>query len=113
MPASCCDQTLPRMNSTRPGLVRALLPRALVITVTFSHSSVAAERPDSVSPPETTVLSPFQVATSRDTGYLSTAAGSAGRVSQELKDIPQSITVLNQELIRDLAPDRLDDILAF
>lgn len=59
------------------------------------------------------VLSVFVVTTEGDRGYLSTTAASASRINTPVKDIPQAIFVVNQELIRDQAPLTLNDILRF
>ncbi len=49
-------------------------------------------------------LSPFEVSSSRDQGYLSTDTVSGNRVNGPIKDIPQPITVYNSEFLNDLIP---------
>lgn len=81
--------------------------------------SVCAQTAPSSPPPATgtaeapIVLSVFEVTTQGDRGYLSTNAATASRIVAPIKDIPQTIFVVNQELIRDMAPLTLNDILRF
>lgn len=48
-------------------------------------------------------LSPFQVSTSRDMGYLATNASTATRIAMPVQDLPFSISILNQDFLTDLA----------
>ncbi|MSU24281.1 MAG: TonB-dependent receptor [Opitutus sp.] len=49
-------------------------------------------------------LSPFEVNSRRDQGYLSTDTVSGNRVNGPIKNIPQPITVYNSEFLNDLVP---------
>jgi iron complex outermembrane recepter protein len=58
-------------------------------------------------------LSPFEVTTAGDTGYISTTAATATRIAEALQNIPQSVKVINQEFIQDVSAQTLDHILAY
>ncbi|OGB26585.1 MAG: hypothetical protein A3I66_17205 [Burkholderiales bacterium RIFCSPLOWO2_02_FULL_57_36] len=45
-----------------------------------------------------------------DEGYVARGATAGSRVELPLKDIPQSVSVINQDLLRDLAPSRISQI---
>ena len=57
--------------------------------------------PSSQNQENVLVLSPFEVNTSEDRGYRSVYSAGGSLVSAELSSLPSSITVLNQELIKD------------
>jgi iron complex outermembrane recepter protein len=55
-------------------------------------------------------LAPIAVTGERDDGYVPDTASGGAKGELPLRDIPQSVTVLNQTLIRDLAPRQLDEL---
>lgn len=93
--------------------------RALPVAVTLGFfSSLPAQSTSSPgsssdTDKDTVVLSPFEVNSSGDIGYVSTSSAAASRVGSQLKDITQTIMVLNEELIDDIAPLELNDILRY
>jgi outer membrane receptor for ferric coprogen and ferric-rhodotorulic acid len=95
-----------------PALMLRPAGGACLLIATLGAAHAAVPPPPVPAPPAAVTMSPFEVSTQKDVGYISAAAGSAGRVAQDLRDVPQSISVINQELIRDLAPSNLDEILA-
>lgn len=58
-----------------------------------------------------TVLSPFVVSADADDGYASTESASASRFKQKLKDIPQSISILSDQYLKDIGAVDLADVL--
>lgn len=62
---------------------------------------------------EAITLSPFEVNTARDVGYISRQATASGRVAQSLEHIPQSITIVNAAMIEDIAATSAVDALRF
>lgn len=75
-----------------------------------------APAPSSVRPspaPETSAatveLSPFEVRSERDTGYLATNSISGTKLATPLKDIPIAIQVVTEDLIRDLQAVTIED----
>ena len=62
---------------------------------------------------ETVQLSTFEVTASKDVGYISTNSADASRMNTPIKDLPQNITVFNQQLIQDLLATSTDQLLAY
>lgn len=58
-------------------------------------------------------LSPFEVSTSQDVGYLSTNSTSGTSLNTAIKDLPMSIQVINQDFITDIAATNLDEALVY
>ncbi|MEX0330322.1 MAG: TonB-dependent receptor [Puniceicoccaceae bacterium] len=58
-------------------------------------------------------LSPFEVSTDRDVGYLSTNSTSGTSLNIAIKDLPMAIQVVNQELIGDLQASTLNEALDY
>lgn len=72
-------------------VLAALLPAGFAQTT----APVPAEK-------ETYQLPTFTVDTSRDVGYQTTNTASISKLNRPLKDIPQSISILNEEFMRDV-----------
>ena len=62
---------------------------------------------------DTYTLDPFVVSSESDQGYLASETVSASRVKMPVSEIPRSILVVTEELIQDLAPNNLNDIVRF
>ena len=58
------------------------------------------------------LLSPFTVATERDTGYAATEILAGTRLRTNLRDIASSMSVLTPELLRDLGATSIDEAIA-
>ncbi len=80
-----------------PFHVTAALAGALLLPAL--HGQTAAAAP---ADKEAIQLPTFTVDSSRDVGYQATNTASISRVNRPLKDIPQSISILNEELLRDV-----------
>lgn len=85
----------------------------LWLAIASSHVSGESD-PTPRSPPAPSVpaakvvkLSAFEVTTSRDRGYSSSHAIGATRTDTRLSDLPQAVTVINQQYIREWLPDNL------
>lgn len=59
------------------------------------------------------VLSIFQVSSDKDEGYRSTQTISGSRTLSDLRDTPNSISVLNRELLDDLIATKIADAMYF
>lgn len=91
---------------------RLTLPLAwLILAVPFLRSAQPA--PDETKSEEPVVLSIFQVTDDKDEGYRSTQTTSGSRTISNLRDTPNSISVLNRELLDDLMATKLGDALFF
>lgn len=80
-----------------PARLAALL--GLPLAVSLTAQTVA---PKPATDEQVFRLPEFVVDTSRDVGYQTTNTASVSHVNRPLKDIPQSIGILNQELMRDV-----------
>ena len=90
-------------------LSRYLLPApaylvfAVVAALAQSAPSPTRETDEKSKPDEMVTLSPFQVSGVNDHGYGVSNTVGATRVNIALTDVPQSITVINREFIKDTA----------
>jgi len=91
----------------------SLLRRALVRSFLFAAPAVnlLAQSAPVPAAGETVQLSPFVVSSDADDGYSSTETASASRFRQKLKDIPQSITIMSAQFLKDVGAVDLQDIM--
>jgi outer membrane receptor for ferric coprogen and ferric-rhodotorulic acid len=88
------------MNLLRRPLVALLLAAAPCFAQTLPATPAPSETTKANPPTEATVtLSPFEVNTSRDTGFASASSLAGGRLALDLRDTPASYSVINRELI--------------
>lgn len=92
-----------------PRLTAAILLALRASTVLHAQ----AVPPPSSNQSEPVTLSAFEISAEGDRGYLSTSSAAASRIGAQLKDITQTISVINQELLDDLAPNDLNDMLRY
>ncbi len=71
----------------------------------------AQGQPPPSSETEAVKLSPFVVSAESDDGYGATESASASRFRQELKNIPQSISILTNQFLKDVAAVDLADVI--
>ncbi len=69
---------------------------------TFSATALAQTSLPPTEDDKTVKLPTFVVDSSRDIGYQATNTTSVGYINRPLKDLPQSIGILNEELMRDV-----------
>ena len=79
-------------------LTVALASFAAVVAVA-SAQTAPAPAPSSAGKDSAIVLSPFEVNTSRDEGFVATSALAGGRLNTELKDTPVAYSVLTKEFL--------------
>lgn len=89
-------------HSVRPWL---LLPLAFSPSLLFGQS--AADQEPVIE------LSPFQVTGTDDVGYSATSTLGGTRIRTELRDIGASISIVNEEFLRDTNSNNLEDVLVF
>lgn len=80
-----------------------------------SSGPVAAEPSVASAPsdPDTLVLSPFEVKSEKDYGYLKTNSATATRIGAEIQNVPLSISVLSSEFIQDTGMRDIQDVLRY
>lgn len=59
------------------------------------------------------VLSPFEVTGTDDVGYQATSTLAGTRLRTDLRDIGSSISIVNEEFLRDTGSQNLEDVLIF
>ena len=59
------------------------------------------------------VLSPFEVKSDKDYGYLKTNAATATRIGMEIQNVPMNITVMSEDFIKDTGIRTITDILRY
>lgn len=92
--------------------MRAPSRRLVLPALLLSLSAAAQESPPSLESEtaDPIRLEPITVTGERDDGYASANSSAGAKGDLPVRDIPQSVTVLNETLIRDLAPRVLDEL---
>jgi outer membrane receptor protein involved in Fe transport len=60
-----------------------------------------------------TILSPFEVKSDKDYGYLKTNSATATRIGMEIQKIPLSITVFGEDFIKDTGMREIQDVMRY
>jgi outer membrane receptor protein involved in Fe transport len=96
------------------------LPALLAVTVAFLVPSIFAQTaapaasPASARPDQTAVvLSPFEVSTSSDVGYVATNSLAGSRLNSALKDTPAIIDVFTKEFLIDIGATTLEQAMVY
>lgn len=92
---------------TRSWLALLLGGSALLPVLPSAESTTEARKEEKI------VLSVFQVTTDKDEGYRSTQTVSGSRTLANLRDTPNSISIVNRELLDDLIATRISDAMFF
>jgi iron complex outermembrane receptor protein len=78
---------------------------------------LAQAAPDAAAPAvaddEVIVLSPFEVSTKKDAGYLAGNTLAGSRLNTELKDTAAAISVLTPEFLKDIGATNMKDVILF
>jgi iron complex outermembrane receptor protein len=104
------------MNTPRPFPARRALFAASLLLLplwALAQSTPATSTLDDKAKEETLVLSPFQVTNDGEDSYYSTSAVSGTRTRTELANLPLSMTVFNDQLIKDVGANNLIDVVGF
>ncbi len=62
---------------------------------------------------EIAVLSPFEVKTDKDYGYLKTNSATATRIGTDIQSVPLNISVLSEEFLKDTNMKDIQDVLRY
>jgi iron complex outermembrane receptor protein len=105
------------MNTILPSPAHRAL---FAVGLLFLPLSLCAQSPSAAAPTleekaasEMVVLSPFQVTSDQDDGYYSPASVSGTRTRTELVNLPLSMTVFNEQLLKDVGANNLIDVVGF
>jgi len=102
--------SLPKSGSV--ALSVALPASVLLLTATGLLAQSVPPPSQSANSTEAPVsLSPFVIAADADDGYASTESASASRFKQKLKDIPQTISILSGQFLKDIGAVDLADVM--
>lgn len=98
-----------------PHLPKNLAAVSLVLAAALSApAQTVPPAPSSASTPDAPlVLSPFEVKSETDTGYLATSAQSGTRLRTDLKDIANSISVVTKDFMNDIGATDLESLLVY
>jgi hypothetical protein len=96
---------------------RCRFPLRLVFATQFgvaaSSAQTTAPNPASNAAGEVVTISPFEVRTDRDTGWVASSTLAGNRMNTELVNVGASIDAITSEFMRDLGVYRLEDIASF
>jgi hypothetical protein len=73
----------------------------------------ATDTPSTLKKEDVLVLSPFTVTSDGDVGYQATSTLAGTRLRTDLRDVGSSISIVNEELLRDTGSSNLEDVLIF
>jgi outer membrane receptor protein involved in Fe transport len=90
----------------QPAAPAAAQPAAAPVA---AQPSIAAEPVDK----DIVVLSPFEVKSDRDFGYLKTNSVTATRIGMEIQNVPMSISVISKEFLEDTNARTLTDLFRY
>jgi outer membrane receptor protein involved in Fe transport len=98
-----------------PSSTAVTLALCLSALTAMAQTAPAPQPRDNDKDPEgpATLLSPFEVNTSRDTGFAATSALAGGRLATDLRDTPVSYSVMTREFLDALAIDDLQTAAAW
>lgn len=91
-------------------------PSAAPAAQASTAAAPAASTGSSISAPAeegTVVMSPFQVTSEKDYGYLKTNAATATRIGMEIQKVPLNISVISEEFIQDTNARSLMDLFRY
>lgn len=102
----------------KPRLVRFAIPTSILLAAILPTAAVsqAPIAPTSASPPppeEVIELSPFEVSSDRDVGFVAAQSLAGGRLASDLKDTPAAYSVITQEFIEALGIIDLADAVGW
>ena len=96
-------------------VVRSLVGACLLgrLATLFGQAIPATPASSSASSSEVVQLSAFEVTTAKDKGYSARDTVGASRIAIPIAELSQSIAVINQEILRDLAPNSLAEVARY
>lgn len=97
-------------------MVRLLLAAGLLLPLSLGAQTAAES--DTATPATTEeegliVLSPFEVNTERDSGYVAENSLGGTRLNTPIKDLPFTVNAITEEFIRDIGARSIDQALQF
>ena len=90
-----------------------LVAAALAACVRPVLAQVAPAPANEAAKEDTLVLNPFVVSAETNEGYISSSATAAGRVAQQLENVPQQVAIFNAEFLEDITFTSFQDALRY
>ena len=90
-----------------------LLPLAIAQRAETPAPAAASAKPPPAVPEEVVKMSPFEVNTSRDIGYIAENTLAGSRLNTKLRDTPGSVTVFTKEFLDDIGVTDLKQLVEF
>jgi outer membrane receptor protein involved in Fe transport len=106
------DRTSPHPRKNVRLIMLALWP-ALLLTNEVAAQTMPATPPSSSQEDVALVLSPFVVATEKDTGYAASSTLAGTRLNTSLKDIGSAISIITTEFLADTGTTSVQDLLVY
>lgn len=100
-----------RYRSSHPALLAAMLLSAAGATAQQVPADPA--NPSVPEDDEVVMLSPFEVTSDQNEGYMATSSLAGSRLNTSLKDISSAITVVTPQFLQDTASTKVQDILVY
>jgi outer membrane receptor protein involved in Fe transport len=95
------------------GFAQAAAPAAPDTTTTTTTTTSTSVATSDTTEPTPVVMTPFEVDSSQDTGYRARNSLAGSRVSTDLKDIANPITVVTKDFLTDIGAVDVNDILTY
>jgi len=102
-----------RLQEENAALRKRLAEAETQPAVQQAGSGVRPARSTESAPLDTIVLSPFEVSSERDFGYLKTNAATATRIGMRIQDVPMNINVMSEDFIKDAGLLKVMDIFRY
>ncbi len=103
------------MPRSTPQLRPAKLVFALLLSCFFGSALVSQTAPSTSAVPkeEVVALTPFEVNSTKDVGYLAKDTLAGSRLNTSLKDVAAQVSIMTPEFLRDVGAVTLDDALRY
>ncbi len=98
-----------RLTLAAPALALGVFAAAPLAAQTAPAPAPTGDRPGD----STVVLSPFEVASGSDVGYIATNSLAGSRLNAQLKDTPAIIDVFTKEFLADIGATSLEDAMVY
>jgi iron complex outermembrane recepter protein len=93
--------------------ISALSATALLPACLFAQSTTPVNKPTVAADEKAVELTPFEVRTDRDTGYLGMDTASGSRLNTKLSDTPAAISIFTAEFLSDIAATSIADVAKY
>jgi iron complex outermembrane recepter protein len=95
-------------------LLALTIPAAAQVAPQTSAAATPSAAPKPIPTEEkVTVLSPFEVRTEKDYGYLATNTLSGTRINTQVKDVGSQISIFNKDFINDIGATNVEELMGY